>query len=149
MSVPRYPPADYRGVSAPNADTLYSLAWVDLSEPQVFSHPDMGTRFYLFEMTDLWMIDFATPGTRNAGGQAATYLLTGPGFKGTVPKGMKQIKSQTRYMVILGRTFADGSDADYKTVNALQAQYKLVPLSSWGKSDYSFQAPPVQPPATT
>jgi hypothetical protein len=24
-NVPRYPPADYRGVSAPNADTLYSL----------------------------------------------------------------------------------------------------------------------------
>src|SRR5215510_9611029 len=37
----RYPPADYRGVSAPNADTLYSLAWLDLAQPQVFSHPDM------------------------------------------------------------------------------------------------------------
>ena len=50
VNVPRYPPADYRGVSAPNADTLYSVAWLDLSEPQVFSHPDMGDRFYLFEM---------------------------------------------------------------------------------------------------
>src|SRR5262245_44955610 len=40
-NVPRYPPADYRGVSAPNADTLYSLAWLDLTDPQVFSHPDM------------------------------------------------------------------------------------------------------------
>src|SRR5262245_54595167 len=48
VNVPRYPPADYRGVSAPNADTLYSLAWLDLAEPQVFSHPDMGTRFHLF-----------------------------------------------------------------------------------------------------
>jgi hypothetical protein len=32
-NVPRYPPADYRGVSAPNADTLYSLARLDLKEP--------------------------------------------------------------------------------------------------------------------
>ena len=56
-NVPRYPPADFRRVSAPNADTLYSLAWLDLSEPQVFSHPDMGNRFYLFEMVDLWMSD--------------------------------------------------------------------------------------------
>ncbi|WP_249139723.1 DUF1254 domain-containing protein [Bradyrhizobium japonicum] len=57
INVPRYPPAGYRGVSAPNADTLYSLAWLDLTEPQVFSHPDMGDRFYLFEVVDLWMSD--------------------------------------------------------------------------------------------
>jgi hypothetical protein len=63
-NVKRYPPADYRGVSAPNADTLYSVAWLDLAEPQVFSHTDMGTRFYLFEMTDLWLTDFESPGTR-------------------------------------------------------------------------------------
>ncbi len=86
-NVPRYPPADYRGVSAPNADTLYSVAWLDLVEPQVFSHPDMGKRFYLFEMTDLWMTDFETPGTRSAGDKAATYLITGPGWNGTVRTG--------------------------------------------------------------
>src|SRR5580698_4564888 len=41
LNIPRYPPANYRGVSAPNADTLYSLAWVDLgTEPTIFSHPD-------------------------------------------------------------------------------------------------------------
>src|SRR5208282_3871357 len=133
VNIPRYPPADFRGVSAPNADTLYSIAWVDLSEPQVFSHPDMGKRFYLFEMTDLWMTDFETPGTRTAGGNAANYLLTGPGWSGSVPAEMKQIKSATRYIVILGRTFADGTKADYKIVNGLQAKLKLTPLSAWDK----------------
>jgi hypothetical protein len=144
INVPRYPPADYRGVSAPNADTLYSIAWLDLAEPQVFSHPDMGDRFYLFEMTDLWMIDFETPGKRTAGGKAANYLITGPGWNGTVPAGMKQIPVATRYMVILGRTYADGTEQDYKTVNALQAQYKITPLSAWGKL-YTPVAPPVDP----
>src|ERR1700730_4839724 len=132
-NIKRYPPAAFRGVSAPNADTLYSVAWVDLTEPQVFSHPDMGKRFYLFEMTDLWMTDFNSPGTRSAGDKAATYLITGPGWNGTVPDGMKQIKSATRYMVILGRTYADGTVQYYKTVNALQAQYKILPLSAYGR----------------
>lgn len=143
-NIKRYPPANFRGVSAPNADTLYSVAWLDLTEPQVFSHPDMGKRFYLFEMTDLWMTDFNSPGTRTAGGQAANYLITGPGWTGTVPAGMKQIKCATRYMVILGRTYADGTDQDYAAVNALQAQYKIVPLGAYGKS-YAYQAPPVNP----
>src|SRR5436305_714278 len=141
-NIKRYPPADYRGVSAPNADSLYSVAWLDLAEPQVFSHPDMGKRFYLFEMTDLWMTDFETPGTRTASGDAANYLITGPGWAGAVPDGMKQIKCATRYMVILGRTYSDGTDQDYATVNALQAQYKIVPLSAFGKP-FTYQAPPV------
>ena len=55
---------------------------------------------------------------------------------------MKQIKCATRYMVILGRTYVDGTDADYAAANALQAQYKLVPLSAYGK-DFTFKTPPV------
>jgi len=47
-------------------------------------------------------------------------------------------------MVILGRTYADGTEQDYKTVNALQAQYKIVPLSAYGKR-YTYKAPPVNP----
>src|SRR5580704_19001937 len=144
-NVPRYPPANYRGVSAPNADTLYSLAWLDLSEPMVFSHPDMGDRFYLFEMVDLWMTDLkSSPSTRIAGGNGENYLITGPGWSGDVPAGMKHISMPTRYMVILGRTYADGMAEDYKAVNALQAQYKITPLSAWGKT-YTPVAPPVNP----
>ena len=141
-NVPRYPPADYRGVSAPNADTLYSLAWVDVKEPQVFSHPDMGKRFFLFPMVDLWMTIFNSPGSRTTGQKAGNFLLTSADWKGTVPKGMTHIPVATRYMVILGRTYADGTPADYKAANALQAQYKITPLSAWGKP-FTPKAPPV------
>jgi hypothetical protein len=144
INVKRYPPADFRGVSAPNADTLYSLAWLDLADPQVFSHPDMGKRYYMFEMVDLWMTIIETPGSRTAGGKAAKYLLTGPGWEGAVPAGMKQIKFPTRYIVILGRTYADGTEKDFKAVNKLQAQYKILPLSAYGEP-YKFKAPPVNP----
>lgn len=144
-NVPRYPPADYRGVSAPNADTLYSVAWLDLAEPQVFSHPDMGDRFYLFEIVDLWMGDLeASPSKRTAAGKAANYLIRGPGWKGEVPTGMEHISIATRYMVILGRTYANGTEVDYDAVNKLQAQYKITPISAWG-NPYTPVAPPVGP----
>ena len=142
INVKRYPPGDYRGVSAPNADTLYSAAWIDLSEPQVFSHPDMGKRYFLFPMYDLWMSIIQSPGSRTTGGKAGNFLLTGPGWKGEVPKGMTHYQFGSRYMLILGRTYATGTDSDYKAVNALQAQYKLTPLSAWGKP-YTPKAPPV------
>lgn len=145
INVRRYPPADFRGVSAPNADTLYSLAWVDVGqEPVVLSHPDMGKRYFLLPLYSLWMPVIASPGTRTTGEKAANLLITGPGWSGQVPAGMTHIKSPTRYFVILGRTYADGTEADYRAVNALQDQYKVTPLSQFGKS-YTPKAPPVDP----
>lgn len=142
-NVPRYPAADYRGVSAPNADTLYSFAWLDLSEPQVFSHPDLGSRYHIFEVVDLWMSDLAnSPGSRTSDGTAANYLFTGPGWSGEVPDGMTHIPVATQYMVLAGRIFADGSEADFKVVNAIQDQLKVTPLSAWG-TDFTPVAAPV------
>ena len=110
FNVLRYPPGDYRGVSAPNADTLYSLAWIDLGkEPMVFTYPDMGKRYFLFPMYSLWMPVVESLGSRTTGEGAGKYLITGPGWEGEVPAGLKQIKSPTRYFLILGRTYADGS----------------------------------------
>ena len=57
---------------------------------------------------------------------------------------MTQIKSPTRYLVIIGRTYADGTDQDFAIVNALQDKYKVVPLSAYGKP-YTYVAPPVDP----
>lgn len=152
INVEKYPPAEFRGISAPNADTLYSLAWVDLAEPMVLSHPEMGSRYFLLEIVDYWMTDHAeSPSARmNKGGGAANYLFTGPGWRGQVPSGMRHIPMGTRYMCVLGRTYADGTEADYKAVNALQAQYRLTPLSQWGEGgaggkSYAYAAPPVDP----
>ncbi|WP_417712039.1 DUF1254 domain-containing protein [Roseibium aggregatum] len=147
INVPRYPPADYRGVSAPNADTLYSVSWLDLSEPQVFSYPAMGDRYFLFEVVDLWMHDLAdSPGIRTLGGEARNVLFTGPQWKGTVPDGVEHISIATDYMAVLGRIYSTGTAEDYKAVNALQAQLKITPLSAWGTDD-TPKAPPVQTPA--
>jgi hypothetical protein len=144
FNVKLYPPATYHVVSSPNADTLYSAAWLDLSEPQVFSHPVIKHRFFTFELVDLWMIVKDSVGVNTSGSKAMTYLFTGPGWKGTVPAGMTHISFPTRYMFILGRTYALVTKEDLAKVHALQAQYKIVPLSAYGKS-YTFKAPPVNP----
>jgi hypothetical protein len=85
-------------------------------------------------MLDGWTTVFAAPGTRTTGTQAQTYAITGPNWNGTLPAGMKEYKSATDLVWILGRTYSSGTPEDYKAVHALQDQYKLVPLSAYGKS---------------
>ena len=129
-----YPsPAD-KEVTAPNADTLYTLAWLDVSmEPWVISMPDMKGRYYLMPMLDGWTDVFQVPGKRTTGAKAQKYAITGPGWKGTLPKGVTEYKSPTGMVWILGRIYCTGTPADYKAVHALQDQFKLIPLSSYGK----------------
>ncbi|WP_105101779.1 DUF1254 domain-containing protein [Microbulbifer pacificus] len=130
-----YPSAKFRDVTAPNADTLYSNAFVDLSEePWVVSWPDMGDRYYVWEFYDAWVPVVFDPGSRTTGQKAQTYVLTGPGWSGKLPAGVKEVKSPTATVWILARTYSTGTPEDYKKVWALQDQYKLYPLSAWGKN---------------
>lgn len=134
VSVPEYPPADFKGVVRSNFDTLYSIAWLDLTrEPMVVSVPDTGGRFYLLPMLDMWSDVFASPGWRTTGTQAADFLLTPPGWHGAVPAGCTRIDAPTPYIWIIGRTKTDGPP-DYDAVHKIQAGYKAVFLSEWGKT---------------
>src|SRR5215472_17546676 len=74
-----YPTAAFRDVTAPNADTPYSSAWLDLSkEPYVLSLPDALGRYYLFPMFDAWTTVFRDPGTRTTDTGAQNCAITGP-----------------------------------------------------------------------
>ena len=129
-----YPAVDYHAVTAPNADTLYTTAWLDVSqEPWVFSVPDMGDRYYLLPMLSGWTDVFQVPGKRTTGGKAQKYAITGPGWSGTLPEGVTEYKSPTGLVWILGRIYCTGTPADYAAVHALQDKFSLVPLSSYGK----------------
>ena len=134
VNVPEYPPADFKGVVRSNFDTLYSIAWLDLTkEPQVVSAPDTNGRYYLLPMLDMWTDVFASPGWRTTGTQAGNFLVTPRGWSGTVPAGFTQIEAPTPYVWIIGRTKTDGAP-DYGEVHKIQAGYKVTPLSEWGKS---------------
>ncbi len=133
----QYPDASFRDVTAPNADTLYTIAWMDVGkEPWVVSLPDLQGRYALFPMLDGWTNVFQVPGKRTTGTGAQTYAITGPGWSGTLPAGVVEYKSPTALVWLLGRIYCTGTPQDYAAVHALQDQCKLVPLSSWGK-DYT------------
>ena len=137
-----FPDPTFTDVVSPNADTLYSFAWLDIAkEPIVLSLPDTGDRYYLMQMLDAWTDVFASPGTRTTGNRKGDYAITGPAFTGKLREGLKEIKSPTGLVWIIGRTQTNGK-ADYAAVRALKARYKLTPLSSWGK-DYTPPEVPV------
>ena len=129
-----YPDASFKDVTAPNADTLYSSAWLDLAkEPYILSLPDEGDRYFLIPMLDAWTTVFQVPGKRTTGDKAQKYAITGPNWKGELPKGVTEYKSPTNLVWIIGRTYCTGTPADYEAVHALQDKYSLVPLSAYGK----------------
>jgi hypothetical protein len=139
-SFTQFPAADFKTVVRPNFDTLYSSAFLDLTkEPVVVSAPDTDGRYYLLPMLDMWTDVFASPGWRTTGTQAANYLVTSPGWSGTVPSGMTRISAPTPYVWIIGRTRTDGPQ-DYDAVHKVQAGYKITPLSEWGKSAKPVEA---------
>jgi hypothetical protein len=142
-NVPEYPPANFKGVVRPNFDTLYSIAYLDLTkEPAVVSVPDTNGRYYLLPMLDMWSDVFASPGWRTTGTQAGNFLVTPPGWRPDLrdrfidefklPKDTQRIEAPTPYVWIIGRTKTDGP-ADYDAVHKIQAGFKVTLLSDWGK----------------
>ncbi len=129
-----YPAVDNHAVTAPNADTLYTNAFLDVSkEPWILSVPNMGDRYYLLPLLDGWTDVFQVPGKRTTGDKPQKYAITGPGWSGTLPAGVMEYKSPTAMVWLLGRIYCTGTPADYAAVHALQDKFSLVPLSSYGK----------------
>jgi hypothetical protein len=130
-----YPLPSDKAVTAPNADTLYSFTWLDLGkEPYIFGIPNAEGRYYLMPMLDGWTDVFQVPGTRTTGAKAQKYAIVGPSFSGKLPKGIKEYKSPTNMVWILGRTYCTGTPEDYAKAHSFQDKLFLTPLSAYGSA---------------
>jgi hypothetical protein len=148
VNVRAFPDASFKDVVRANVDTLYSSAFLDLAaEPMVLSVPDTHGRYYLMPMLDAWTNVFASPGKRTTGTKAGHFAITGPDWKGTLPKGVIELKSPTNMVWIIGRTQTNGPK-DYPAVHAIQDGFKLAPLSAYGKA-YAPLAGKVDPAVDT
>jgi hypothetical protein len=129
-----YPTPAFKSVTAPNADTLYTTCFIDVTkEPWVLSLPDAHDRYYLFPMLSGWTEVFQVPGKRTTGTGPQKYAITGPGWNGTLPDGVKEYKSPTGFVWILGRIYCTGTPEDYAAVHKMQDECTIVPLGSYGK----------------
>jgi hypothetical protein len=111
-------------------DVLYLGGWLDLAEgPLVLHVPDMAGRYYSVQFTDPSDgTDFAYVGTRTTGTAAGAYLISGPGWTGTVSPGLTQIASPHNAVGVIGRVFV-ASDRDLPTAYRLAQQIQFTPLS--------------------
>ena len=139
-----YTPDD-KAIQTPNSDTPYSYVGADLrAEPLVFSVPKIEEgRYYSLQFIDLYTFNFAYVGSRATGNGEGRYLLAGPGWTGEKPDGITDIiRCETEFAFILYRTQLFGPD-DIDNVKAVQAGYKVEPLSSFLKTPAPTPAPAV------
>lgn len=117
---------------APNNDTLYSTAWVDLRrEPAILTMPATTGRYYTAQVMDMTTETIANFGQRQYGTDAAVFAVVGPGWKGELPSGVKAVaRSSTGYAAVLLRILVDGP-ADVPAVRALQPKFGIASLSRW------------------
>jgi hypothetical protein len=117
--------------AGPNIDTLYGLAWLDLAAgPQVIQVPDTHDRYYSVQLLDTYGDSFAYIGRRVTGTKAGAYAVTPPGWKGTLPSGVKGIAAPTGKVLALVRTLVSGQ-ADLPAAQAIHSAYSTGPLAAW------------------
>lgn len=136
-----------KAIVAPNVDTPYSYAWLDLrAEPIVLSLPGFERNRYVgLQLIDAYtyIIGYVTP--RTNGHEGGDFLVAGPGWDGEVPKGIKAVfRSPSQLALAFYRTQMFDSP-DRPRVHALQDQYRVTPLSTYLGRSAPNTVPVLQP----
>ena len=111
-----------RGVTAPNNDTLYSSAWLDLSQgPVTVTLPPTGDRYISVAVMNFYTDNDVVLGTRTTGGAGGRFTLVGPGHPGAGPD---VVRISTPQAWLLARTLVSGPE-DLAAVARVQDGLRL------------------------
>ena len=135
---PKLVDPEYQYGTSMNRDTLYSLALSYVGdEPLVFTIPENPDgRYYSIEFCELYTDAFGYMGNRTTHNKAAAYLVHAPGWEGEIPDGIdKVLESPTPWFTAVGRTYTSNTIEDLEVVHRIQHEYKIYPLSEWGKEN--------------
>jgi hypothetical protein len=112
--------ASSRSVTSPNNDTLYSVAWLDLTAgPVTASLPDVGQRYVSLQLMDMYTNNFAVLGTRTTGSGPAKFTIVDPN-DALATSDRNVLRSPTPHVWALARVLVDGPD-DLDAARAAQA----------------------------
>ncbi|MCX0269164.1 DUF1254 domain-containing protein [Nocardia zapadnayensis] len=108
----------YQAFRVPNVDTLYSNAWLDLTQgPALLDLPDFGPRYYTLNFLDAYS-NASNISARTHPGRHR-FLIATTDWTGPVPPGRTLFRVTTPLMWILMRIQAFGAD-DLTNVHKLQ-----------------------------
>lgn len=119
-------------LTRPNADTLYSQAYLDLGEEPYLLDKPAAERYCAIQPYDGYSNNPAILGTGGLGGDGdVTYAFTGPQFNGTLPEGVVPVPMTTDFVWLLARFRCHGPH-DTAEAHRLQDAMDLYPLSQYG-----------------
>ncbi|WP_322058141.1 DUF1214 domain-containing protein [Paraburkholderia sp. J63] len=116
-------------VGAPQTDTLYSDAWLDLArEPYLLEIPHTDGRYWSIQCCDFLGATFGLPNRRTVQGKAVIALV-GPDWSGPLPDDVSYMyrAGMREAFLVMRLFFAD--EADRTKATALQKALTMYPLS--------------------
>ncbi|WP_413289160.1 DUF1254 domain-containing protein [Bdellovibrio sp. HCB337] len=127
--------ARFKDLASLDNDMIYSYAWLNLAnDPVVLSIPAIAShKYYVGGFIQGWTEIFGVVGTRVNGNEKQTYLISGPQWRGSTPKGMKPLRSSTNLVWLPIRLYANAGK-DVQALRNFQDGLRVTPLSQWGKS---------------
>lgn len=119
----------YKPFKTPNADTLYSNAWLDLRNgPVLFEVPDTAGRYFTANFLDIHG-NASNISARTHGFKGGKFLIATTGWQGAVPEGTTLFRVTTPFTWILLRVLVQQSAKDLHAANALQDRFRLQPMT--------------------